>query len=243
MTWGVVLLLVIVAFALAMRWFVNANPAAVARRLRLGAILLVLVAIGGMAILGRLHWLLGLIAPLAPILFAILARRAQRGRPADEWDGAAGQQSNVSTGYLDMTFDHDSGGLDGRVTEGRFSGRMLSDMSMEECRALLQEIVAAGDTESSNILTAYLDRTFGDQWHGGDRKSGKGGGNESQTSAGGGPMTREEAWRVLGLTTDATEDEIRSAHRRLMKQIHPDHGGSDYLASKINEAKDVLLGS
>jgi DnaJ-class molecular chaperone len=55
-------------------------------------------------------------------------------------------------------------------------------------------------------------------------------------------MGREEALQVLGLAEGATEEEIRAAHRRMMKNYHPDHGGSDYLAAKINQAKDVLLG-
>ncbi|MBV9992659.1 MAG: DnaJ domain-containing protein [Alphaproteobacteria bacterium] len=55
-------------------------------------------------------------------------------------------------------------------------------------------------------------------------------------------MSRDEALKVLGLPPDAGEDAIRAAYRRLMQQNHPDKGGSDYLASKVNEAKDVLLG-
>lgn len=57
------------------------------------------------------------------------------------------------------------------------------------------------------------------------------------------PMSRDEALKVLGLRPDATEEDVRAAHRRLILQNHPDKGGSDYLASKINEAKDVLLSS
>ena len=55
-------------------------------------------------------------------------------------------------------------------------------------------------------------------------------------------MTREEAYAVLGLQPGASEQEIRAAHRRLMRGAHPDGGGSDWLASRVNQARDVLLG-
>ena len=54
-------------------------------------------------------------------------------------------------------------------------------------------------------------------------------------------MTVEEAYQVLGLRPGATEAEIREAHHRLMRTAHPDSGGSDWLATRINQARDVLL--
>lgn len=238
MAWAIILLLSIVVGALVIRWFVNASPANMARGIKLGAVWVAVAVVLAMVAYGRLPWLLGVIAPLAPLVLAILARQRQRRRPAGDWDSSGGQHSTVTTDRLDMTFDHDSGELDGRVTTGTFAGRMLSDMSLDEVRSLLQESAAARDTQSSSVLTSYLDRTYGEDWH-----DGAGAGQqEERAPQSGGAMTRDEASRVLGLPVGATEKEIRAAHRRLMKQAHPDHGGSDYLASKINEAKDVLLG-
>lgn len=55
-------------------------------------------------------------------------------------------------------------------------------------------------------------------------------------------MSREEAYAVLGLAPGASATDIRAAHRRLMRAAHPDAGGSDWLAARINQARDVLLG-
>lgn len=237
MTWAAILLLSIVLLALAARWFVNANPASLVRGIRLGAIWLAVIVVLVLVATGRLPWLTGVIAPLIPMFLAVLARARQRHRPASSWGG--GQQSSVTTDFLDMTFDHDSGELDGRVTAGAFEGRTLSSMSLNELKELLREVKAAQDTNSLNVLASFLDRTYGDGWRDGQDSAA---GEEDVRASASSAMTRDEAWRVLGLEPGASEDEIRKAHRNLMKQLHPDHGGSDYLAAKVNEAKDLLLG-
>lgn len=72
-----------------------------------------------------------------------------------------------------------------------------------------------------------------------ERRSGQGPAAAGRPPPGG--MTRDEAYATLGLAPGADEAEIRAAHRRLMKACHPDHGGSDALAARVNQAKDVLL--
>ena len=70
---------------------------------------------------------------------------------------------------------------------------------------------------------------------------------QSSASRPGGPrtqdttMTREEALSVLGLNADATDEDVKAAYRRLMAGLHPDRGGSDFLAAQINRARDVLV--
>lgn len=74
-----------------------------------------------------------------------------------------------------------------------------------------------------------------------------GAGTAGESSPGGqtppraGAMTMDEAYRVLGLPPGASRADIQRAHHDAIKRNHPDHGGSNYLAAKINEAKDVLL--
>lgn len=70
------------------------------------------------------------------------------------------------------------------------------------------------------------------------------GGAQGPRQAHGAPsgMSREDAYAVLGLAPGASETMIREAHRRLMAKVHPDRGGSDYLAAQINQARDLLLG-
>lgn len=161
---------------------------------------------------------------------------------------SAGQRSDVETEWLSMWLDHDSGAMGGRVRKGRFAGAELEHLSREDLDDLRGEIAA--DEESVRLLDAYIDRMLGGEaGAGGDAGDGRadassGGGNGGGGGRGArhtGAMTREDALEVLGLGPDATDADIRAAHRELMQKVHPDRGGSSYLAAQLNQAKDVLL--
>lgn len=147
---------------------------------------------------------------------------------------SAGQRSRVATSLLAMELDHDSGRMEGTVLVGPFKGRRLSALGDEELKTFHRQCMAVND-QSRALFEAWLDRSkagWREAWNAGPRN-----GVGSPSSA----MSRAEALAVLGLKEGAKADEIRAAHRRLMKEFHPDHGGSDYLAAKVNQAKDVLL--
>ena len=152
---------------------------------------------------------------------------------------SAGQKSGVRTDTLEMVLDHDSGRMEGRCLKGRYTGREFASLREAELLRLRDEI-GGTDSQGAALLEAYLDRRC-KGWR--ERRSAGGSKEESRAPRDQtGSMSRKEAYDVLDLRSGASEAEIRAAHRRLMMKLHPDRGGSTYLASRINEAKDVLLG-
>lgn len=145
----------------------------------------------------------------------------------------AGQKSRVATDILAMELDHDTGRMTGEVLSGPFQGAQLEELSMNDLRTFYNYCEQSSD-QSLSLLESWLDRSK-PEWR--ETWSGAGKAKSSATGA----MSHDEALAVLGLKAGATTDEIKNAHRRLMKDFHPDHGGSDYLAAKINQAKEVLL--
>ena len=228
---GVALL---VGLLLAARWFVSTEPSTVAKVLKRMALALIVSVALFFLFTGRLAWAFYTLPALLPwfLRFRSLARTAKNfsRMSAGAGGGFSGQTSDLKTRYLQMVLDHDSGELDGEVIEGKFAGRRLNELSLAELVDLLQTYWAE-DGQSAQVLETYLDRTHGD-W----RESTARGKAETGT------MTREEALQVLGLEAGAGEDDIKEAHHRLIAGLHPDRGGSTYLAAKINQAKDALLG-
>ncbi len=216
---------------------VNADPT------RLGRILGWFAA--GLGVAGAGAVLIGLIASdrLGPALAVAggLAPLVLRGRTLwrryhDGASTAGGKTSEVETELLRMRLDHDTGAMSGQVRRGPYAGRRIEDLDQGELIALWRQCVAE-DESGARLLETYLDRLRPD-W----RQAVPGGGSGGGAGAAGDVMTREQAYAILDLEPGASDEEIKDAHRRLMMKLHPDHGGSTFLAAQINRAKEFLLG-
>lgn len=179
---------------------------------------------------GKLSWIGAVFALLLPFsrrlipMIPVLGKLFQHYKSNQQTSGNA---SKVQSRILNMQLDHDSGSLEGEVLEGPLQGRQLSTLSENEFIDLLS-YCRQHDEQSARLLETYLDKRFGDSWRKDDS-------NTAET-----PET-DKAYQILGLEAGASKEEIIEAHRRLMQKLHPDRGGSDYLAAEINQAKDLLL--
>jgi hypothetical protein len=235
---GLVLLIVLVGV---LRWLATASPASLATALRGAIFAAVALGIAGVLlflVLRLPQFLFSLIALAAPALVWWFRQRRAGGKLGGGWSTPTGAQSTgVETEWLRMSLDHDTGVMDGVILRGQWIGRMLSALSEAELFELLD--ACAGDPQSVRVLEAYLDRRLDATWR--DRRPSREEaprGGERRSDA----MSRDEACAVLGVKPDASEEEIKAAHRRLMRKVHPDQGGSDELAARVNRARAVLLG-
>lgn len=217
----------------ALQWYTGTNTAALSRALRIIGGTVALAA----AVVLIVRGFAGYALPLA--VFALLTLLNLRGGTG----GAArsdGQTSRVTTATLDLELDLDSGAMRGRVLTGPLAGRALDSLTPAELAGLWQDCQFT-DPPSAQLLEAYLDRVHASWRDDLSRAGGRRDGARASAAAAD-AMTRAEALALLGLEEGASADAIRHAHRELMKRVHPDHGGSGYLAAKINAAKSLLLG-
>ena len=222
----------------------SARPADVFRALRWVAGGIVVFGLIAIAVSGRWNLLWALSFPAFPLL---MRWRAIRSMQKNARGPSSGQASEIDTRFLRMSLDHDTGDMDGTVREGAFSGRTLLDMKLGELIELWR-LCAVEDEQSRSVLESYLDRNHPD-WRdvaGGDAQNAQGqAGGES--AGGASPWTQTgmdaaEAREVLGVDENASDADIEAAYRREMKRAHPDQGGSDWMAAKVNQAKETLLG-
>ncbi|MGJ5005009.1 DnaJ domain-containing protein [Bradyrhizobium sp. HKCCYLRH2060] len=224
----------VITLYLLLQMFRNANPAALARAIKVaGGIgclaaaaftglrgeLVVAIPIGLFGA-GLLGWSPGGLGNLGS-MFGLGGQRS------------SGQSSRVRSQFIEMVLDHDSGQMLGRFVAGIHAGRSLDEFDLPQLAAMAPSL----DADSVALLETYLDRRF-PTWR--QHAQGDAAGRQRR-AASSSKMTEEEAYQILGLQPGAGRDEIGRAHRALMKKLHPDQGGSTYLAARVNEAKDTLL--
>lgn len=222
-----ILLLVLLLWGLSV--YSKADPRIVAGVMRVSGGILALAASAFLFVRGRLEVAIPLgLAGLGLLGWGPFASTGlfQRTRKTP------GQASRVRSPFLEMELDHDSGAMRGRVLAGRHKGAVLDGLDVTTLLGLLTEV----DADSRALLEAYLDRRE-PRWREHAQRGAAGGASRRS----GGKMTEEEAYQILGVPAGASVEEIGRAHRTLMKKLHPDQGGSTYLAAQINEAKEVLL--
>lgn len=214
--------------------FTKAKPSAMARMLKTGGGIAALLAGVVLTLRGRFD------AGLPLIFLGLGLAGWMPGMPASlggRTTQTPGQVSRVRSAMIEMELNRDTGAMSGRVLAGRFAGRALDQLTLVDCGSLYLE--TAADPDGRSLLEAYLDRRFPRWREDLDQHADPRAGQRARST---GKMTKEEAHQILGVQPGASADEIRAAHRALMKKLHPDQGGSTYLAARVNEAKDVLLG-
>lgn len=212
---------------LTIRYLLSANPKHIAALLRM----LGPLAMGAAGVILSLAGRFSLGVPLFIFAFSWWLRSFNRGKVKR----APGQKSTVRSATLEMMLDHETGAMNGVVLAGSFEGAVLDDLDEESLMELAAE--TADDEESAQLLEAYLDRRMPEWRANADTDTGA----RSAGAGNAGAMTEQEAHQILGLEPGASVAQIRKAHRSLMQRVHPDVGGSAFLAQRINEAKDFLM--
>lgn len=207
-------------------------------------LILAAVALVGLAMTGKLHWLFAVFAAILPLLqkaLSLIGYTPLLGRVFTHFRNThsspnTNQNSSVETEYLGMTLDLASGAMNGTVKKGIHAGKRLDDLSIAELVKMYEELLPV-DTDSAQLLEAYLNRAHKDAWkeQAGEHV------HSRQQAVKDSPMTTDDACNILNVDNHATRKEIIEAHRRLMQKLHPDRGGNDYLATKVNQAKEHLL--
>lgn len=227
MTTLVLLAVGILVAGFVLRAFVRTQPADLARRLKMAGGV-ALMALGGGLLFFR-NFALGVPVGAAGLM---IFRRSM----TTPTSGGPERTSTVRSAGLEMILNLETGEMDGRLLAGRCEGRRLSELRLDELLDIASEL--RGDADSLRLLESYLDRAH-PAWRD-DVQADKS--DRHGAAAGTGGMDAQEAYEILGLEPHAGETEVREAHRRLMKQVHPDRGGTAALAARINEAKDRILG-
>ena len=195
------------------------------------AIVVIAIIVGSMT--GRVPIVAGLVAAGAtPAKFGL-----RWGLPmAKMWFAKSDGNATFRSQYLIMTVNVGTGQMTGKVIKGEFAEQTLGNLTDAQLQSL-QELFADQDKKSYYLLAAYI-RSKG--FTGASNNQSEAPHENTQVTSNSG-VSVAEAMEILGFKSMPTKPEIMTAHRRLMSKLHPDRGGSDYLAARVNQAREVLI--
>ncbi len=232
----ILILLILLVLVYFIYRYKRLSPEQKKHALKLIAITVLVSGLLYMVLSGRLNWLIAAVGAMLPLIPRAVRfimgigptllpffRRYQQNK-----------QSSMQSSFLKLQMNMLTGELQGEVLQGKYAGQQLQQMPLQQLLEMLAEF-RQQDTESAALLAAYLNRAHPD-WNKDDQQ-------QHDYTYHDTDMTEQEARDILGVPADAKRDEIIRAHKHLMQKMHPDRGGSDYLAQQINRAKDTLLKS
>ncbi len=250
-------LLIMLLIFLLVRWAGRRTRGKVQLYFVQGGIVIVLVALMTLVVTHQLSWLFAVFGGAIPIVMRLVQVlegtsgihniTSRRSRSSSS---SSRRRLKVQTRFLRISFEKKSGSMRGKVLKGAFAGKHLSELSPKQLRQLYRQY-GEQDEESGALLATYLKQVHGDKQKAEDAKADHA--ESSNTNKGAGDngahrratkdkgMSLKEAYEILGLADGADAQAVTDAHRRLMQKLHPDRGGTNYLAAKINHAKDLLL--
>ncbi len=235
------------AFLLLCKLLWDGKPPSKNTRIIVFASIALIVVLGALVALARVHVVVAAITMLIPFIrqigrillsgaYAYSFFRQFRGlvgnpfRSSSE-DSSQNIDSETQTSELTMKLNHQTGTMSGTVLSGDYEGRDLDSLTDEELSTFYGSLQIE---ESKRLLEAYVAR---------HRPHLNESSNDSNSRADSEQMSVKRAADILGVDVSAAKEDIIAAHRRLMDKLHPDKGGSSYLAAELNEAKQVMLGA
>lgn len=219
------LLIVALLLYLALRKYQALPPAQKKKWAWQSGVAIFLVLILAALLTGKMNWIGALIMGSLPFLKNAWVFFV-RGLALFGWWKKMRPQARAKNAYIVL---HPGAG-DGDILQGIHAGRKLSELGADELDTLLREVLKT-DPPAAELLQLYLINRFGQAWQGAPL-------DHVVTQ---GEMNSMEARALLGVNEGASRKDIISAHRKLIQKFHPDRGGNDYLAARINAAKDLLL--
>lgn len=220
-------LILLVSVMWFMSWYGKAPADKRNGAIKTGLLYFVALALLLLVITGRIPILFAAISAAIPFFHRLMAYKGlfgMVGRIAGEKFGP----TTLTTAWLIVEYDLVNRSLDGTVIQGQFLDKKLSQLNDSELSTLLTEVKQ--DFQSRAAINAFI-----------MARKGKDSAQQNTAPPSDASLSVTQAYEILGLKQNATPDEIKKAHKLLMQKIHPDRGGSSYLAAQINAAKARLL--